>query len=135
MIRPNFHNHDLVSKPLATNLETGQQLLMNVPNERQQQQANSKSAQLVQSTEECKMLKASVVPKENAHLLKACVVAKEKAQHLQVVATSQTQGSSGKTIKVLKVVKATEAQCDSQVVQNMQTQKNVVPVTNEQLPD
>ena len=135
MIRPNFHNQDLVSKPLATNLETGQELLINVPKVNQQQQANSKSAQLVQSTEDCKTVNVSVVPKENAHLVKASVVAKEKAQHLQVVATSQKQGSSGKTIKVLKVVKAGEAQCNSQVAQNMQTQNNVLSSTNAQLPN
>ena len=53
IIQPNFHNQDLVEKPLATNLDSGEELMINIPSQhkignqiRSVQKASSNQPQL-----------------------------------------------------------------------------------------
>ena len=91
IIRPHFHNQDLVSKPIAANLESGQELMINVPQSAQTQSV-PETLQFRQSTEQ-KQCPAVVAQANNP------------PQKLQVVATSKGTTAAGQTIKVLKVVK------------------------------
>ena len=73
VIKPHFHNQDLVPKPIAVNLKSGKEFMINMP-----QLAKAKlvqqSAQLKQSTEQTKC-PSSLSKKTNS------------TQQIQVVAT------------------------------------------------
>ena len=85
VIKPNFHNNDLVQQPITTNLDSGNDMVINVP----------------------KAPPPTNEPIANARTqASAPVPVKGKPQLLKVVATSAGVNAAGQPVKVLKVVKS-----------------------------
>ena len=100
-----------MEKSLATNLDSGEELMINIPS--QHKIGNQIRSVQKLSVNQPQLQSQQVGNKENQNC--------PQPQKLQVVPTSNTENASGKKIRVLKIVKATPT--NSAVIANHLFQK------------
>ena len=99
IIKPHFHNQDLVSKPIAANLQTGEEVMINV---------------LQPAPKQSVPEKCSIQANHRANAMSSCSSWETKPS-----ATDSTC-TNGQTIKVLKLVKANAPKPSPAVLTSLQ---------------